>query len=125
MPSESEAPAPPIKSAYPDGHFYSPVVDPASLHADSLWPENPSVLGLDFDDASHERILRETFPRFMARAAGRKFRADRVFHAEYAVQLARFARTVRPAATVAAATHDRSRLWVFNPSGSGRQSPIS
>ena len=66
MPSESEAPAPPIKSAYPDGHFYSPVVDPASLDARSLWPANPSVLGLDFDDASHERILRETFPRFMA-----------------------------------------------------------
>jgi hypothetical protein len=54
-----------IKSAHPNGHFYSPVVDPASLDPDRLWPANPSVVGIDFNDASHEGILREVFPCFM------------------------------------------------------------
>ena len=55
----------PIKTAHPNGHFYSPVVDPKTLDAARIWPEHPQILGIDFNDASHERILRETFPRFM------------------------------------------------------------
>jgi hypothetical protein len=54
-----------IRGAHENGHFYSPVVDPAELAAqiDRLWPAQPQVLGIDFNDASHEKILRELFPR--------------------------------------------------------------
>jgi hypothetical protein len=48
-----------------NGHFYSPVVDPATLNAARVWPQHPQLLGIDFNDASHQSILRETFPRFM------------------------------------------------------------
>jgi hypothetical protein len=54
-----------IKTARENGHFYSPVVDPAELDATRLWPEHPQILGIDFNETSHERILREVFPRFM------------------------------------------------------------
>lgn len=56
---------PRIRSAHENGHFYSPVVNPAELDAERIWPTQPQILGIDFDDAGHERILRETFPRFM------------------------------------------------------------
>lgn len=61
----------PIRSttttSHPNGHFYSPVVDTAELAGleHRLWPPSPHVAGIDFDDASHERILREAFPRFL------------------------------------------------------------
>lgn len=54
-----------IRAAHSNGHFYSPVVDPAELDPERIWPENPQVLGIDFNDSAHERILREAFPRFM------------------------------------------------------------
>lgn len=54
-------------AAHPDGHFYSPVVDPDELskRRDELWPARPEVLGIDFNDASHLRILGETFPHYI------------------------------------------------------------
>lgn len=54
-----------IDASHPNGHFYSPVVDPTELapHADRLWPTRPEVLGIDFNDPMHEHILREVFPR--------------------------------------------------------------
>lgn len=57
----------PIKGAHDNGHFYSPVVDPSELQAfqERLWPKDPEILGIDFDDASHERILRESFPEYI------------------------------------------------------------
>ncbi|MDE2256894.1 MAG: class I SAM-dependent methyltransferase, partial [Xanthomonadaceae bacterium] len=54
-----------VKPAHPDGHFYSPVVDPAELNPERVWPHDPKILGIDFDDAGHERILRELFPHWM------------------------------------------------------------
>lgn len=56
----------PVKLSHPAGHFYSPIVDPSQLDSDRLWPSHPEVLGIDFDDLGHERILRDIFPRFMA-----------------------------------------------------------
>jgi predicted O-methyltransferase YrrM len=53
---------------FPPGHFYSPIVDTteALQRAETLWPKSvPSILGIDFDIASHERILCEEFPRFI------------------------------------------------------------
>jgi hypothetical protein len=58
--------SPVIKTAYENGHFYSPIVDPAQLDSERVWPAHPQILGIDFDDAGHERILRDVFPRFMA-----------------------------------------------------------
>jgi hypothetical protein len=55
-----------LMTAYPNGHFYSPIVDPTELDAARLWPERPEIPGIDFDDASHEHILREVFPCFIA-----------------------------------------------------------
>jgi predicted O-methyltransferase YrrM len=54
-------------ASFPDGHFYSPVVDPQDLIAreTALWPAEPSVLGIDFNDAAHRHILEEEFPRFI------------------------------------------------------------
>lgn len=57
-----------INTAHENGHFYSPVVDPAELVArtDELWPEGmPACPGLDFNDSGTERILSDWFPRFM------------------------------------------------------------
>ena len=57
---------PQTNAAFPDGHFYSPVVDPVELaaQADCLWPvEPPQILGIDFNDTMHEHILGTAFPR--------------------------------------------------------------
>jgi hypothetical protein len=52
-------------TAFPAGHFYSPVVDPATIAQNRVWPERPDIRGIDFNDASHVQILSELFPRFM------------------------------------------------------------
>ncbi len=57
-----------IRASHPNGHFYSPVVDPAALESqkDRLWPESiPECLGIDFNDASHRRVLKQDFKRFI------------------------------------------------------------
>jgi hypothetical protein len=59
-------PQPPaIRSAHPNGHFYSPVVDPGQIDDARVWPAQPQIVGVDFDDTVHERILCEVFPRHM------------------------------------------------------------
>ncbi len=63
--TSDQASPPPIRSAHENGHFYSPVVNPAELDATRIWPQQPQIAGIDFNDAGHEHILRETFPRFM------------------------------------------------------------
>lgn len=52
-------------TAFPAGHFYSPVVDPATIAQTRVWPDRPDIRGIDFNDASHVQILSELFPRFM------------------------------------------------------------
>jgi len=52
-------------TAFPAGHFYSPVVDPATVAQARVWPDRPDIRGIDFNDASHVQILSELFPRFM------------------------------------------------------------
>lgn len=56
-----------IQTAHPNGHFYSPVVDPDEVlsRANQIWPVDPSVLGIDFCDESHDHILRSIFPKYM------------------------------------------------------------
>src|SRR5215472_15512773 len=61
----AHTPRPP-GTLFPAGHFYSPVPDPAELRPQErrIWPERPLILGIDFNDASHEHVLREYFPAF-------------------------------------------------------------
>ena len=54
-----------VATAFPAGHFYSPVVDPAAIAQTRVWPYRPDIRGIDFNDASHVQILSELFPRFM------------------------------------------------------------
>lgn len=53
-----------IRTAFPAGHFYSPVVDPAEVarRRDRVWPPDPRVLGIEFDAAGHRHLLAEVFP---------------------------------------------------------------
>lgn len=52
---------------YPNGHFYSPVIDVAQVEASArrIWPAQPEVLGIDFRHESHIALLREVFPRYI------------------------------------------------------------
>ena len=59
-----------INTAHPNGHFYSPVVDPAELLAiaPTIWPPKSSpVLGIDFNSKTHEVVLDNWFPRHMSK----------------------------------------------------------
>jgi len=59
-----------IRTAYPNGHFYSPVVDPSELvpKAPAIWPsEVPQVLGIDFNSEAHEMVLENWFPRHISK----------------------------------------------------------
>ena len=52
---------------FPNGHFYSPVIDPRQVEAaaDRIWPARPDVRGLDFNAAFQRRLLDEIFPRYI------------------------------------------------------------
>lgn len=56
-----------IRTSHPNGHFYSPVVDPAEVasRTDQVWPADPEILGIDFNEASHRHILEHEFPRYL------------------------------------------------------------
>lgn len=74
----SDSDDPPAASAFPPGHFYPPIVDPAALSAKrgALWPREPQVAGIDFNDGAHRRILTELFPRFIRDYDYPEHRAD-------------------------------------------------
>ncbi len=56
-----------MSKPFADGHFYSPIVDINSVKtAESrIWPDKPEVLGIDFNNASHEKYLLEHFPKYL------------------------------------------------------------
>jgi hypothetical protein len=56
-----------IRTAHPNGHFYSPIVDPGSLAAsvDQIWRTDPEVIGINFNAASHLEILQQDFPNYI------------------------------------------------------------
>ena len=60
-------PASTTTTAHPNGHFYSPVVDTEELRSrtEELWPAAPKIAGIDFNDVSHEDILRNSFAQFI------------------------------------------------------------
>lgn len=54
-----------LKPAFPDGHFYSPVINPDEVHAGRrrIWPEVPPELpGLDFRPDRQRSLLRAIAP---------------------------------------------------------------
>jgi hypothetical protein len=58
-----------IRTALPNGHFYSPVVDPSEIapRTARLWPEKPECLGIDFGEQRHRDILENVLPRHLPR----------------------------------------------------------
>lgn len=57
-----------IRTAYPNGHFYSPVVDTANVLArkETIWPaQAPQLPGINFNDRVHRKVLSKWFPRHM------------------------------------------------------------
>ncbi len=56
-----------IQAAQPNGHFYSPVVDPNELKGRlaELYPGNPVAHGIDFNPESHELLIEQALKRFM------------------------------------------------------------
>jgi Methyltransferase domain len=55
-----------VKTIYPPGHFYSPLVDNDEVKKmeGRVWPDSPEVMGIDFHDENHRRLLAEEFPVF-------------------------------------------------------------
>jgi hypothetical protein len=56
------------QARFPDGHFYSPIVDidAADAERQRLWPDDPPLpAGIDFDPAGHERFLLGDFARYV------------------------------------------------------------
>jgi hypothetical protein len=56
-----------INTLFPNGHFYSPVVDPDSIRAreGEVWDGRTEVLGIDFDKEGHRQLLNEVFPKWI------------------------------------------------------------
>ena len=54
-----------MKLPFPPGHFYSPIVDTEALAKERarVWPSDPQVAGIDFDDDSHRHLLQDVLPR--------------------------------------------------------------
>ena len=52
---------------YPNGHFYSPVIDRAEVEASAarIWPAQPAVLGVDFNAQAQRALLRDVFPKYI------------------------------------------------------------
>lgn len=56
-----------VPGAYPNGHFYSPVLDPTEIagDADRIWNDSLECQGIDFDPQGHRRLLVDDFPRLL------------------------------------------------------------
>ena len=54
-----------VETTHPNGHFYSPVVDPEDLKGriDELYPANPVAPGIDLNPASHEQLIEQALAR--------------------------------------------------------------
>ncbi len=54
------------RSAFKDGHFYSPIVDFGYVreHADKLWPETPLINGVNFNESGQLVFLSECIHKY-------------------------------------------------------------
>jgi len=60
---------PAVRSAFPNGHFYSPVVDPAELlpRAEHIWNGSLACPGIEFDPVRHRDVLENLLPHYLPR----------------------------------------------------------
>jgi hypothetical protein len=67
-----------VKTIYPPGHFYSPLVenDEVRKMESRIWPDAPTVPGIDLHDDNHERLLAGVFPKFASDYAYPPTKAD-------------------------------------------------
>lgn len=56
-----------FRTSYPDGHFYSPMVDPDDIarRAPQIWPPVPPTRGLDWRDADQLRLFATLLPAML------------------------------------------------------------
>lgn len=56
------------KPQFPDGHFYSPVVDIAAVETagDRIWLESPQILGIEMNHQRHLEIIEKVLGGFIA-----------------------------------------------------------
>ncbi|OQW90754.1 MAG: hypothetical protein BWK79_18900 [Beggiatoa sp. IS2] len=56
-----------MPNPFPDGHFYSPIVNIEDIKQAQakIWPSSPQVLGINFNDASHQHFLTQEFPQYL------------------------------------------------------------
>lgn len=56
-----------ITTAHPNGHFYSPVVNPHELneYVEALYPNEPLAYGIDFNRQSHVELIAHALKPFM------------------------------------------------------------
>lgn len=56
-----------VVAGHYNGHFYSAVVDPKDLvgKKQQLWPKDPHISGVDFNEAYHLKVLKEYFPKYI------------------------------------------------------------
>src|SRR5579885_1972700 len=56
-----------VLNPFPDGHFYSPVVNLRELlrDRDRVWPKDPQVPGIDFRHDAQLRFLTEECPKYL------------------------------------------------------------
>ena len=64
---------------FPDGHFYSPVVDPKLLqHRESeIWPlPPPEIQGINFNEDFQKSLMEKDFPLFLESFSYPEFEKD-------------------------------------------------
>jgi len=57
-----------MKEFFPSGHPYFPIINIDDVKKDEsrICPDKPHVIGIDFNDLSHEKILTREFPKYIS-----------------------------------------------------------
>ena len=81
-----------VKTAHPAGYFYSPIVNPKDLldKEDQIWPDNPIIKGINFNDIYHQKVLNEIFPRYISAYQYPEFPDETFTDTQYYTQNSQF-----------------------------------
>lgn len=92
MVNEKEVKKSAVFTAHEAGHFYSPIVNPEELMArqNELWPNNPEVLGIDFNNEYHKKVLSEYFPEHIENYSYKENSDETLFNDEFYTQNSQF-----------------------------------
>jgi hypothetical protein len=80
-------------SPFPDGHFYSPVVDPSLLkyREGEIWPfKSPEIQGINFNEDFQKSLLEKDFSLFLESFNYPEFEKDTLKASDYYVQNSQF-----------------------------------